>query len=491
MHSDLTEILKKILEFERGNSFIIKGPPGSGKTTFALSLLNNVKGKSLPVYFSTRVGDASLYQQFPWLKKMEKNIKILITAEEFLSELSGELKEKEYKEAARALIREISEKREVSRIFYKMLFNERKLPEIQHFYREVESNLPKKSIIVIDSLEGISGKYNINESLFAYMIQKDLVESADATVIFVSEKDTQSPEDYVVDGIIRLSYRIDDGRRFREISITKLRGMDIQNSGYAFTLNSGKFHTFGSFEMKGKKVSRWIPIKDGNGYYSTGIEDLDRILEGGIKYGSFFNIQVEKEVSPEVWRMFETPVIINFFSLNYGVFGIPTPGYSYNTNKKYFSQWIQPDVIDSNTFYIDYSASESDRPNLFALGGLSPEKASTIHIKAVSDFLNKFEKGLFIINHDFLEYSLGPEITLKNIFTNLSSLRSSKAIVISITKPGQRISSEISNISDYQMRLLTRNGAVFLYGIKPRTIYYGIEIDEKRGFPYIKLVPVS
>jgi KaiC/GvpD/RAD55 family RecA-like ATPase len=51
---------------EKGKTLLIKGTPGSGKTIFALSLLNALKGNS--VYVSTRVDPDTLYGHHPWLK---------------------------------------------------------------------------------------------------------------------------------------------------------------------------------------------------------------------------------------------------------------------------------------------------------------------------------------------------------------------------------------------------------------------------------------
>ncbi|MGC9203946.1 MAG: ATPase domain-containing protein [Thermoplasmata archaeon] len=491
MYNLINEIFDKVLTSSQGYSLLLKGPPGSGKTTLALSILDQFSKNNKPLYFSTRVGDSSLYQQFPWLKKYEKNVRILISTEQFLSQIYKETEEKEYKAIAKKFLNELNKKPEVSRLYMKMFFSDLDVPEIEHIYREIESKLPDKSLIVIDSLEGLSSRYGIGEALFTYMVQKDLVESANATVIFVSEKNVPSPEDYVVDGILYLTYTVEDGKRFRELNIKKLRGASIENSSISFTLNSGRFYAFNPLELRGKRVSRFNPIPERDGTYSTGIEDLDRLLGGGIRYGSFFNIQVEKDVTLESWRIFETPIVINFFLNDYRVFAIPTPGYSYETNKKYFSQWVPEEILDKNTTYIDYSIAESKRSNVIALAGKDPIDASEIHRKTIKDHLAKYEKTLFIIHHDFLEYSMGPSITLKNIFANLNNLKPSKSITVSITKPGQEIAKEITNLSDYQINLLNRDGITFIYGIKPRTVYHAVEIDEKKGFPYLRLVPLN
>jgi len=172
-----------------------------------------------------------------------------------------EEKEKESKIAAKQILKKLNKERAVSKLFYQTNFHGKKSPEIQHLYKEVESALPLKSIVVIDSLEGISGKYKINESTLAYTIQKDLVENADTSVIFVSEKDYPSNEDYIVDGVINLTQTIEDGRRFREITLKKLRGILIKESTYSFTLNSGRFNVIQPLELNNKKIGNGIPYQ--------------------------------------------------------------------------------------------------------------------------------------------------------------------------------------------------------------------------------------
>ena len=61
----------EIIDFINGNwgkSLIIKGSPGSGKTTLALEIMSYAMRKNGAIYFSTRQGDQSLYHQLPFLK---------------------------------------------------------------------------------------------------------------------------------------------------------------------------------------------------------------------------------------------------------------------------------------------------------------------------------------------------------------------------------------------------------------------------------------
>ncbi|HYV08841.1 MAG TPA: gas vesicle protein GvpD P-loop domain-containing protein, partial [Thermoplasmata archaeon] len=55
-----------------GHSLIVKGPAGTGKTTFALQLTEEIGDVAASHYLSSRVSDESLYNQFTWLQDRVK-----------------------------------------------------------------------------------------------------------------------------------------------------------------------------------------------------------------------------------------------------------------------------------------------------------------------------------------------------------------------------------------------------------------------------------
>src|SRR5467141_4119633 len=68
-------IPREIVEFFNapgGHSLIVKGPAGTGKTTFALQLTEALGEVTASHYLSSRVSDESLFRQFTWLKERLK-----------------------------------------------------------------------------------------------------------------------------------------------------------------------------------------------------------------------------------------------------------------------------------------------------------------------------------------------------------------------------------------------------------------------------------
>src|SRR5437016_3227980 len=68
-------IPREVVEFFNaagGHSLIVKGPAGTGKTTFALQLTEELGEVTASHYLSSRVSDESLFRQFIWLKERLK-----------------------------------------------------------------------------------------------------------------------------------------------------------------------------------------------------------------------------------------------------------------------------------------------------------------------------------------------------------------------------------------------------------------------------------
>jgi len=214
-----------------GHSLLIKGEPGSGKTTFALEILNQLKDSFEIYYISTRVADDVLFLQFPWLKEL----------------LSKEIKSSETKKVRRDELNKLEGLIEEGFIEEKAKFEGEEavvevgamLPEIEEIYDFVESVYPKKTLICVDSIDGLSEKYGIPPERILYTLQKDLVERGAANIIFVLESSSFANIEYLGDGVISLHHEPWDSCWKRYMFIKKLRGSPVKKSKYIYTLYDG------------------------------------------------------------------------------------------------------------------------------------------------------------------------------------------------------------------------------------------------------------
>ena len=77
--TEQTSIPKEINDFfhvDGGQTLLIKGMPGTGKTTLALEIMNSLCQEKNGIYISTRVDPRRLYATNPWVKEvlMPRNV---------------------------------------------------------------------------------------------------------------------------------------------------------------------------------------------------------------------------------------------------------------------------------------------------------------------------------------------------------------------------------------------------------------------------------
>src|SRR5579863_6380813 len=242
-----------------GRSLIVKGGAGTGKTTFGLELLERIGKPSQSYYLSTRVGDEALYRQFPWLKATEMRARILDAGKLFLDAINApkggtstpELPEAEKKKihAAREMMRTFADERgpptRVDRTHLQALLKRNPMPEVENVYNRVDQALPEKSLLVIDSLEGVTHKYGLEMEEFVMALQKDLVEASNSNVVMILEKPEAGGIEYLVDGLISFLREELDERRVRHMRLEKLRATPIGRPRYAVTLAGGRFAALG------------------------------------------------------------------------------------------------------------------------------------------------------------------------------------------------------------------------------------------------------
>src|SRR5438552_2569105 len=245
-------IPREIVEFFNapgGHSLIAKGPAGTGKTTFALQLTEELGEVTASHYLSSRVSDESLFRQFVWLKerlkpaglqsggKVRAESKVARTA---LDQLEGKIMEG--KEGDDAEPESIGGS-EVKGSFLEVTLGF-DLPELEAAYEFVDKRLPERSLVLIDSIDALGEHYGIPAARLITILQKDLVEASRQNVLYVLESSGETRLDYLGDGVVSLASSEYQGRRLRVLTIEKLRGQQVQQPRYLYTLDGGRLTAF-------------------------------------------------------------------------------------------------------------------------------------------------------------------------------------------------------------------------------------------------------
>jgi len=283
----------------------------------------------------------------------------------------------------------------------------------------------------------------------------------------------------------------------REIEIVKLRGTRIRQPIYPFTLEGG-FHVLSLFKVvKPEKPERWKPIPDSETHFSTGSEDLDRVLGGGYERGSYIILEADTNVPLEAIRLFELPLILNFLSQNRGVAIMPAGGMSSDDILKMVEPYVGKDVINRclRIYEEVKPAKEQFKPYIALMRGgatnLERDAAAWAQIQ-----MNLMEATgqpiLNVVGYDTYEsrYAEAPEKLFNEIGLQVTECKARGNLTLAIARPGLNITRRALNMVDKHLKLVERNGSIFFYGVKPRTWLYHVNCHPTRGWPHMKLTPI-
>ena len=149
-----------------GKSLIIRGSAGSGKTTLALEMMENVFTPQKSVYLSTRVGDQSIYNQFPWVKESDSKNRIIDAGKRFLRTINPKTNEQKQSEvliSGNEVLRSLVNQRPDKVVTYNLDSLGINSAELERTIDSLNLIMKQKPALIIDSIEGISRKLGIEE----------------------------------------------------------------------------------------------------------------------------------------------------------------------------------------------------------------------------------------------------------------------------------------------------------------------------------------
>ncbi|MFQ6106628.1 MAG: gas vesicle protein GvpD P-loop domain-containing protein [Thermoplasmata archaeon] len=493
-----------LLDFFRGpggHSLIVKGTAGTGKTTFALQLTEELESVENSYYMSIRVSDQSLYNQFPWLKdRMEFSKRIAPTRTEHVSEEEeGKVHRTELKKLEGRI--EMGEEDENS-IYDKISEGEvtetglildlgSDLPEIDKAYDVVENALPEKTLILIDSINALAERYGIHPSKLMNTLQRDLVETSSSDVLYVLESSGETRLDYLGDGVISFTSEEHAGRRLRIMKIEKLRGTEIRQHKCAYSLDGGRIRTFGFEKMEiPDKKAPWVPVPDiSENWISTGNEQLDSLI-GGFKKGTIVALEIGGNVDTVYSDLLKTSLISNFVSLGRGVAFVPEKKASSEIVRDEILPFVGEEALEKCMRVFEPSATTSVEGSRIALPMEGADVDNELKWSNIEYHLSRAERPILsLMGFDTLEAVFGHEV-IEEMAGHMSSIRKSKDIFLGIVTSTTSSTSPLANLAHTHIKIENIDGSVILYGEKPYTELHALSFDHSKGHPKAVLTPI-
>ena len=447
--SDIPQELHDFFNTAKGQTLLIKGASGTGKTTFALELIREfAKLKQKSVYIFTRLEEEQIFNNFPLIQDLWKEKQI-----------------------------DVYDKYDP-------------IADGNRFSKELDS-LTKQfdiGLFVIDTIDAISERFDHPNRKLKEIIE--IIKKKKLNTVLIQEQGIETYLDYLADGIITLLRSEYEDLRVRFISLDKLRGVEILQSKYPITLKEGRFKSFNPFTSGDMKPRKWKSIQDSTQFFSTGTKDLDVLLGGGYRKGSYNVIEIEDNVTSEEYLSVIRPILLNFLSLDRGVIAVLTGGDHPESFRNDFTRFIEKSKFDKFMRIADYFSHESNNPYIIPLG-VGRDEAIKRWSGTVSELRGKENKPLLdFTGFDTLEYTRGESLAIRELLNGVASTKVSKDLGLGIIKPGLKLTQGIKNMADTYLKILDIAKCCCIYGLKPQTPLYVITPDDKLNYPSVRLTPL-
>ena len=209
---------------------LLKGEPGTGKTTLALDLLTKY-GKGM--YISTRSSLKQATIQNRMLRELVQ--KGLVSEPNFTRE------------------------NEVNFADYRLA-----LPEhiIQAILENSRKSRDDDRLVVLDSWDAFAKLLDPVDRQKTEQSMLAISEANGIRLLFVSETSELTAMDYMADAVLAMEDNLFEGQRVRRVVWKKLRGFEIPHRNYPYTLHGGKFlmiDTPHEFRLPRKSHKNTIP----------------------------------------------------------------------------------------------------------------------------------------------------------------------------------------------------------------------------------------
>ena len=440
------------------STILVKGNPGTGKTSLVLELLR-MQGKG--TYVSTRVSKENLSTQNPQVRMV----------------VVGEVKKGLRMGGTRLDVEDY------------------RLATADQIVRIVFSKVKEEpgGLIVLDSWDSIAKELTPLERLQTEKTMVSVVQASDSKLVFVSEEPAVTTTDFLADALVELSLELKHGYFRRWIETRKIRGQEISRPRRLFTLLNGMFKVMEPLVVRfpGQyRAKQYVALSGAKGRYSSGAKDLDRLLGGGFLPGSAICLDHGSGIPPYSLLPFDLIIQSNFIASGGCVVSIPSAGISPDMVLGPLRAILPPSSVESSV-RIGFFEKFSD-PCTFALDTNAADTTFSNLRKAIDGVKGASNRPCFIeLGLDKLEYVHGKREVIKQIALEMTTARRSGDVLVSIVGDFTKSKGSISAISDSHAIFESVNDTLTTQILSPTTPIMSISYDYSAGFPAISFTPIT
>ena len=356
--------------------------------------------------------------------------------------------------------------------------------------------------LVIDSLSAMAQAFREPHEVrvLLHSILGKICRSLGCTALIITEASYENTvaygaEGFVADGILLLKKNhLEGGRHLRLLEIVKMRGTPTPETQTVFTLKDG-FKAFPPFKAKPiDKPQRFKPQHDTEQFFSTGSPDLDVMLGGGYPTGSTALIEIEEHISLLQYQLIVVPTLWNFLTQGRGVIVIPSAGLDHNrvTRTAELGGLTSKEINNLLKICIKGYPGIQLKPNNIAFKGEDISEEYKHYIEVEEELRRQTRQPiLHVTGADMLIDIYGTRATLSTLIACTTRVRANEDLKIILLKPGYpRLAKILASMADVHLKITREHGLPLVYGVKPRTGFYAIEMDTSQGYAMPKLTQI-
>jgi KaiC/GvpD/RAD55 family RecA-like ATPase len=463
-----TEI-RRFFRSRVGQSLLIRGAPGTGKTTLALSLLAGLKTPGF--YVSTRVFYPELVEHYPWLHEHLPEDH-LVDAEALWPGAEGR---REYGSLIRQFTQLSPESEEFS--------NLDKFLTLPPGVQEVFSRFPpgERSALVIDSWDGLIEPYLGNpaeppSTRHRLRIENALISvlsKANVHTILIQETASFTSLEYLVHGVIELRRDDLEGMVIRELLYHKLRGVPLQSSSVLFSLEGGRFTSVPrSFPHMDPVADERFQVRENppNGL-SWGVAEFDRTL-GPLRVGEPALIEYEPRVDRNALRPISDRTVAQAIGSGWEVTILADLPFSLSGFLAGLGQLIEPAKAREHT-------ASFTPPPLIQPGTLTPPATRQMIEQLKESITTRSFVGVVL---GALSASFGTQAEFVDAIASLCTRTTERGgILLLIGSASTAGISEIVSSVRNHIRATHHHRATLIYGVRPSTPALALLTNTRRG----------
>ncbi|MCI4329855.1 MAG: hypothetical protein L3J80_03170 [Thermoplasmata archaeon] len=493
--------LREFLALPGPQTLLVRGPPGSGKSTLCLALLEAFAGERVLV--TSRVSQGELRREFPWIGDVGAAAIHLVDASATDPPYRGG-----FATATGTAILEDGEPAERQALAEFLM-----LPSpVQDAWSRLPNDRP--SVVVIDSWDALVEQYlgmrshqgpdSLDRAEVERMLLRRMGRSR-SHLILVLEREEQSQLDYLVNGVVVTRRELTDDRLERWLLLPKLRGIRVANSSYPYTVEGAKFQCIepvrANVDLRGGEIDPEpdpIPHQLWPGSKSFA-ENFGRLPLGKMSL-----LEADEDLPDSVLQHLLRPVIGHTMRRGGHVLLVPAASLSAE------EIWAGIDgVVPAEQLARAFRVVDVTRDLGPRVAATRPELAGSVvapstlipsasNPEARDAELTSWLKGdgsgsfpslvvLYVSGLESLAASLRVAITPDIAATFLGGLQATlggaNLHLIAIARPDTPLAKPIRSLAALRIRLHTRLGRVFLYGSKPWTPGF-VLTEASDGGPY-------